>query len=73
MDLCHLIFEKHNTVQNYSLSLAHRMVTGYLQVQVFQMQILNMVLYVRNAFERTSPFAVRIPLVPDTEDALGLA
>jgi hypothetical protein len=49
------------------------MVTGYLQVQVFQMQILNMVLYVRNAFERTSPFAVRIPLVPDTEDALGLA
>ena len=49
------------------------MVTGYLLVQVLQMQILNMVPHVRNAFERTSPFVVCIPLVPDAEDALGLA
>jgi hypothetical protein len=68
-----VILEEHNTVQNYALSLAHRMVTGYLLVQVIQMQILNMVPHVRNSFERTSPFVVRIPLVPDAENALGLA
>lgn len=68
----HMVLKKHNTVQNYASSLAHRMVTGYLLVQVLQMQILNMVPHMRNTFERTSPFVVRIPLVPDAEDALGL-
>ena len=37
------------------------------------MNILNMVPHVRKAFERTGPFVVCIPLVPDAEDALGLA
>ena len=46
-----VILEKHNTIQNYALSLAHRMVTGYLLVQVLQMQILNMVPHVRISVE----------------------
>ena len=73
MNYCYVILKKHNTVQNYALGLVHRMVTGYLLVQMLQMQILNMVPHVRNAVERTGPFVVRIPLVPDAEDALGLA
>ena len=37
------------------------------------MQILNIVLHIRNAFEHTGLFVVRILLVPDVEDVLGLA
>jgi hypothetical protein len=37
------------------------------------MNILNMIPHVRNTFEGTSPSVVCIPLVPDAEDALGLA
>jgi hypothetical protein len=37
------------------------------------MNIINMVPHVRNAFKGTSPLVVRIRLVPDAEDALGLA
>jgi hypothetical protein len=40
---------------------------------VLQIQILNMVLHVRNTVERTGLFVVRILLVPDIEDILGLA
>jgi len=72
VDCCHVIFEKHHGVESYSLGLAHRVVTGYLLVQVLEMKILNMVPHVRNAFERASPLVVCIPLVPDAEDALGL-
>jgi hypothetical protein len=49
------------------------MVTRDLLVQVLQMNIINMVPHVRNAFKGTSPLVVRIRLVPDAEDALGLA
>jgi hypothetical protein len=73
VDGCYEIFEKHHGVKNHTLSLAHRMVTRYQLVQAFQMNILNMVPHVRIAFEGTSPFVVCIPLVPDAEDALGLA
>jgi hypothetical protein len=54
-------------------SLVHRMVTGYLLVQVLQIQILNIVLHIRNAFKSTGPFVIYILLVPDTEDTLRLA
>jgi hypothetical protein len=70
---CYVILEKYNTVQNYPLSLAHRMVTGYLLVQVLQMKILNVVPHVRNVFEGASLLVVYISLVPDTEDVLGVA
>jgi hypothetical protein len=68
-----MIFEKHHGVESDPLSLAHRVVAGYQLVQVFEINILNMILHVGDAFERTSPLVVRIPLVPDAEDALGLS
>ena len=37
------------------------------------MNILKMIPHVRNAFEGTSPSVVCVPLVPEAEDALGLA
>jgi hypothetical protein len=71
---CHdVIFEMHHVVENQPLSLAYRIVTSYQLAQVLQMNILNMIPHVRNAFEGTSPSVVCIPLVPDAEDALGLA
>lgn len=60
MNYRNVILENDNTVQNYALSLAYRMVPGYLLVRVLQMQILNMVPHVRNAFKRTSLFVVSI-------------
>jgi hypothetical protein len=68
-----VILKKHNTIQNYPLSLAHRMVTRYQLVQVLQIKTLNIVPHVRNTFEGTGSLVVRIPLIPDAEDALGLA
>jgi hypothetical protein len=71
---CHdVIFEIHHVVENQPLSLAYRMVTSYQLAQGLQMNILNMIPHVRNAFEGTSPSVVCIPLVPDAQDALGLA
>lgn len=73
MNSGHMTLKKHNTIQNNALSLIHRVVAGYLLVYVLQMQVFNMVPHVRNAFERLSLFIIRIPLIPDTEDTLGLA
>ena len=48
---CHdVIFEIHHVVENQPLSLAYRMVTSYQLAQVLQMNILNMIPHVRNAF-----------------------
>lgn len=48
------------------------MLTSYQLAHVLQMNILDMVPHMRNAFEGPSPLVVGIPLVPDAQDALGL-
>ena len=73
MNYYYVILKKYDTVQNYPLSLVHRMVTGHLLVQVLQIQILNIVPHIRNTFKSTGLFVIYILLVPDTEDTLRLA
>jgi hypothetical protein len=73
MHSCYVILEKQYSVESHSLSFAYRIVTRNQLVQVLQMNILNMVQHMRDTFKGTSLLVVCIPLVPNTEDALGLA
>jgi hypothetical protein len=55
---CHVIFEIYHGAKNEPLSLAHRMITRYQLVQVLQMNTLNVVPHMRNAFGGASPLVV---------------
>jgi len=55
MNCYNVIFEIHHGVKkNEPLGLVHRMITRYQPVQMLQMNILNVVPHMRNAFEGTS-------------------
>ena len=73
MNSGNVILEEHHGVEGHALSLANGVTTRDQFIQVLQMKILNMIPHVGNAFEGAGPFVVCIPLVPDAEDALGLA
>jgi hypothetical protein len=52
------MFEMHYDTENQPLSLAYQIVPSFELVQVLQMNILNMIPHMRNAFEGTSPLIV---------------